>query len=107
MAIDANRYSVPFGLIGKTVQVTREADQWVIRHGGKVVAEHAVLGARHGLSVKPEHGPGALPRNQRQRFAAGGERAVRLDPDEAVEKPADAAGRFRSYVAPVFGQFRR
>jgi len=85
VAIDANRYSVPFGLIGKTVQVTLEADQWVIRHGGKVVAEHAVLGARHGLSVKPEHGPGALPRNQRQRFAAGGERAVRLDPNAERE----------------------
>jgi len=80
VAIDANRYSVPFGLIGKTVQVTREADQWVIRHSGKVVAEHTALTGRNRLSVKPEHGPGALPRNQRQRFAAGGERAVRIDP---------------------------
>lgn len=80
VAIDANRYSVPFSLIGKTVQVTREADQWVIRRGGKVVAEHTALTGRNRLSVKPEHGPGALPRNQRQRFAAGGERAVRIDP---------------------------
>ena len=32
VSIDANRYSVPFALIGKTVQISREADRWVIRH---------------------------------------------------------------------------
>lgn len=79
VAIDANRYSVPFKLIGKTVQVTREGDQWVVRHRGKVVAEHAILTGRAQLSVKPEHGPGALTRNQRQRFAVGGRRAGEAD----------------------------
>jgi hypothetical protein len=33
----------------------------------------------------PPASPGALPRNQRQRFAAGGERAVRLDPNAERE----------------------
>jgi hypothetical protein len=73
---------VPFGLIGKTVQVTREGEQWVIRYGGKVVAEHPVLTGRAQLSVKPEHGPGALPRRQRQRFANGGPRAPGAEPND-------------------------
>lgn len=70
VAIDGNRYSVPFALIGKTVQVVRQGGAWVIRHRGAVVAEHAVLAGRAQLSVKPEHGPGAAARNRRQRYAA-------------------------------------
>ena len=69
VSIDANRYSVPFRLIGKTVEVVREGDRWMIRHRGKVVAEHAVLAGRAQLSVRPEHGPGALARNARSRYA--------------------------------------
>ena len=69
VSIDANRYSVPYALIGKTVQVAREGGDWVIRHRGKVVAEHPVLTGRAQLSIKPEHGPGAVPRSQRSRFA--------------------------------------
>ena len=69
VSIDANRYSVPFRLIGKTVEVVREGDRWMIRHRGKVVAEHAVLAGRAQLGVKPEHGPGALARNARSRYA--------------------------------------
>ena len=74
VSIDANRYSVPFRLIGKTVQVVREGDRWIIRHRGKVVAEHAVLAGRAQLSVRPEHGPGALARNARSRYADTGGR---------------------------------
>jgi len=70
VSIDGNRYSVPFVLIGKTVQVVRVGGHWVIRHRGAVVAEHAVLAGRAQLSVKPEHGPGAAARNARQRFSA-------------------------------------
>ena len=69
VSIDANRYSVPFRLIGKTVEVVREGDRWMIRHRGKVVAEHPVLAGRAQLSVRPEHGPGALARNARSRYA--------------------------------------
>ncbi|MET0334004.1 MAG: IS21 family transposase [Rhizobacter sp.] len=82
VAIDANRYSVPFRLIGKTVQVAREQDRWVIRHKGKVVAEHPVLSGRAQLSVQPDHGPGAIPRNQRQRFATVGDRPLAPVQDE-------------------------
>ena len=84
VSIDANRYSVPFGLIGKTVQVVREGGNWVIRHRGAVVAEHAVLAGKAQLSVRPEHGPGATARNRRQRF--GTPAAVRsVDATREVE----------------------
>jgi len=69
VSIDGNRYSVPFMLIGKKVQVVRQGGSWVIRHRGAVVAEHAVLAGRGQLSVKPEHGPGAAARNVRQRYS--------------------------------------
>jgi transposase len=69
VSLEGNRYSVPFGLIGKTVQVVREGGAWVIRHRGSVVAEHTVLAGRAQLSVNPAHGPGAAARNARQRYA--------------------------------------
>ncbi|MDN8618961.1 IS21 family transposase [Variovorax ginsengisoli] len=70
VSIDGNRYSVPFVLIGKSVQVVRQGGAWVIRHLGAVVAEHPVLAGRGQLSVQPAHGPGAVARNARQRFSA-------------------------------------
>lgn len=68
VSIDANRYSVPYRLIGQTVQIVREADRWVIRHRGEVVAEHAVIVGRAQLAVNPVHGPGAAVRNARHRY---------------------------------------
>lgn len=69
ICIDGNRYSVPFILIGKTVQVVREGSNWVIRHRAKVVSEHAILVGHALLSVRPEHGPGAASRNTRKRYS--------------------------------------
>ena len=69
VSIEANRYSVPWRLIGASVEVLRLGSNWQIRHRGALVAEHAVLPGRHGLSVKPEHGPGAVARNARKRYA--------------------------------------
>jgi hypothetical protein len=69
VSIDANRYSVPWRLIGKTVQVVRVGDRWHILYRGELVAEHAVLAGRHQLRVLPEHGPGAATRNARKRFS--------------------------------------
>jgi transposase len=82
VSIDANRYSVPWRLIGATVEVLRVGGHWQIRHRGAVVAEHPVLVGRYGLSVKPEHGPGAVARNARTRYAE----SVRL----AAEAPGAA-----------------
>ncbi|MEN9543860.1 MAG: hypothetical protein RLZZ598_693, partial [Pseudomonadota bacterium] len=69
VSIDGNRYSVPCRLIGQSVQVVRESDRWVIRHRGQVVAEHPVLTGRSQLAMLPEHGPGAVARNVRQRHS--------------------------------------
>jgi transposase len=70
VAIDANRYSVPWRLIGKTVSVVRVGARWQISHGGEAVAEHPVLMGRHQVQVDPAHGPGAVARNARTRFSA-------------------------------------
>jgi transposase len=59
VSIDANRYSVPCTLIGRTVQVVREGGAWVIRHRGEVVARHEVLAGRAQLSVDAAHAPAA------------------------------------------------
>jgi len=59
ISIEGNRYSVPFKLIGKTVQVVREGAHWVIRHGGQEVARHEVQAGKALLNAKPEHGPRA------------------------------------------------
>jgi hypothetical protein len=69
VSIDTNRYSVPWRLMGQTVQVIQVGDSWQIAHRGKVVAEHAILPGRFQLSIKPEHGPGAATRNRRQVYA--------------------------------------
>jgi hypothetical protein len=91
VSIDANRYSVPHGLIGKTVEVVREGDNWVIRYRKKIVAEHAVLAGRTQLSVKPEHGPGASSRNRRQRYAGAGGRPRTPPPSERDVQIRDLA----------------
>ena len=70
VAIDANRYSVPWRLIGKTVSVVRVGARWQISHNGEVVAEHPVLLGRYQVQVDPAHGPGAVARNARTRFSA-------------------------------------
>jgi transposase len=69
VSIDTNRYSVPCTLIGKSVQVVRVGGCWQISHQGKLVAEHPVLAGRYQLRVDPAHGPGAIARNARTRFA--------------------------------------
>ena len=69
VSIDANRYSVPWRLIGQSVEVVRVGDRWQISHRGQVVAEHPVLAGRHQLAVDPAHGPGAAARNARKRYS--------------------------------------
>lgn len=66
VSLDTNRYSVPFRLIGRTVEVQRRAGRLIVRYQGRVVAEHAELPGRYQVQVLPEHGPGAIARNPRQ-----------------------------------------
>ena len=69
VAFETNRYSVPFTLIGQTVDVRRRQGQIEISHRGRLVAWHPELAGRYQLAILPEHGPGALARNARQRYA--------------------------------------
>ena len=70
VALDTNRYSVPFTLLGQTVDVRRRQGQVEISYRGRVVACHPELTGRYQLSVRPEHGPGAIARNARQRYGS-------------------------------------
>lgn len=69
IAFEANRYSVPFTLIGQTVDVRRRHGQVEISHRGRLVACHPELPGRYQLAILPEHGPGAIARTARQRHA--------------------------------------
>ena len=69
VSLDSNRYSVPFSLIGHTVEVERRDGQIRIHHRGRMVATHTELPGRHGVVVLPEHGPGPAVRNGRSRRA--------------------------------------
>lgn len=67
ISFETNRYSVPFRLIGQTVEVHRQGDVLAILHRGDVVARHRVLAGQHQMAILPEHGPGVLARIVRQR----------------------------------------
>jgi transposase len=69
VSIDTNRYSVPWRLVGKTVQVARLGLTWQILYRGSLVAEHEAMAGKYQLSIKPEHGPGPAMRNARRIFA--------------------------------------
>lgn len=70
-----NRYSVPFTLIGQTVEVRRQAGRLQIFHRGTLVAEHPELTGKYQLVILPEHGPGAIARTARRlRSTSGPER---------------------------------
>lgn len=78
VSFETNRYSVPFTLIGQTVEVTRRGGQLQIAHGGRLVAEHAELPGKYQIHVLPDHGPGAIARTARRaRGPVGLERADR------------------------------
>src|SRR5262245_16985171 len=77
VSIDTNRYSVPFALIGKVVEVHRRAGTLRVLHQGALVAEHPELPGRYQLRILPEHGPGAVMRMARQRRSTTPPRAPR------------------------------
>jgi len=62
-----NRYSVPFTLIGQTVEVSRQGAELHIFHRGTLVARHPLLEGQHQMRILPEHGPGAIARTARRR----------------------------------------
>jgi transposase len=60
--LDTNRYSVPYGLVGRTVEVELEAGELAVRYRGEVVATHAVAAGRHVVVEDPGHLDGLVRR---------------------------------------------
>ena len=69
VSFGANRYSVPFHLIGQTVQVQRDGEKLSFFHRDRLVARHELDAGKYQLHIQPEHGPGAIARNARKRYA--------------------------------------
>jgi len=69
VSFQTNRYSVPFALIGKAVEVVPAGAQLCFEYNGKLVAQHERLAGKYQMRILPEHGPGAVSRNARQRHA--------------------------------------
>jgi hypothetical protein len=67
VSVETNRYSVPFPLIGRVVEVTRRDGEIRILHRSALVAVHRELPGKYGVRIDPAHGPGALARTARQR----------------------------------------
>jgi transposase len=55
VAFRANRYSVPWRLAGREVELRTEGDEVVLVHDGAVVARHALLSGRFQERVDPAH----------------------------------------------------
>lgn len=85
-----NRYSVPCRLIGQAVVVQASAEQVRISHRGQVVAEHRLRTGEHELAILPEHGPGAVARNARQRYGHNGH-PISFDPRSLEVEVRDPA----------------
>jgi transposase len=66
VSFETNRYSVPFTLIGQTVEVTRRGGRLHLTHRGQLVAEHEELLGKYLVRILPEHGPGAIARTARR-----------------------------------------
>ena len=53
--VDTNAYSVPWRLIGETEQVTVAGGRVMVRHAGRLVADHAESGGRRHRIVEAGH----------------------------------------------------
>ena len=60
-----NRYSVPWRLIGKTVELIAEGDALSVYLAGQLVALHPIAAGKHQVRTLPEHGPKAEARSRR------------------------------------------
>jgi hypothetical protein len=66
---EIHRYSVPFRLIGQTVQVQRRGEELFIFHCDEGVVQHPLLSGKYQMRILPEHGPGAIACNARLRYS--------------------------------------
>lgn len=89
--LDTNSYSVPWRLIGESVQVVVLVGRVIIRHAGQVVADHVLCRGRRQRIVDRAHFVGV----------AGFEGPVRADPVEIA--PAALLRPLAEYEAVVGG----
>jgi hypothetical protein len=84
--LDSNSYSVPWRLIGESVQVVVTGGRLSIRHAGREIATHAETTGRRQRVIEPMHFAGVI----------GGPRPVpaMLEPGAA---PADLLRPLREY----------
>ena len=85
VSYETNRYSVPFQLIGQTVELERRGELLVIWARGQAVAQHPLVAGRHQVRLLPEHGPGAIARTQRRPHPNDAPGASRWAGPEEVE----------------------
>jgi hypothetical protein len=90
--LDSNAYSVPWRLIGETVQVVVAGGRVSIRHAGGEVATHGETTGRHQRVVEPAHFAGVV----------GGPRPVTL-PAATIAMPSDLLRPLREYEQLVGG----
>ena len=62
--LDTNRYSVPYQLVGRTVEVQLESGELTVRYRGELVATHAVAVGRHVIVEDPRHIEGLVRRTR-------------------------------------------
>jgi transposase len=65
VSVETNRYSVPFNLIGQTVEFQRTGSVLTFYHHDRAVAQHQIADGHHQVKILPEHGPGAIARKAR------------------------------------------
>lgn len=63
---ETNRYSVPFHLVGRTVEVAVEGGEMTVRYAGVVVAKHRAVEGRYRDIQDPGHMEGLVRRTFRQ-----------------------------------------
>ena len=98
VSFETNRYSVPFTLIGQTVEVTRRGSRLHMAHGGHLVAEHDEhLRAHHGA-------PRQAPRGQREGRQRG-DRASSTTPGRRGTSRASPPSNGRSSPATAHSLF--
>lgn len=90
--LDTNSYSVPWRLVGETVQVVVLAGRVIVRHAGEVVADHRVCEGRRQRVVDRAHLAGLV-----------GVGAQRLEPSASPPPPPTLLRPLAEYEALVGG----
>jgi hypothetical protein len=85
--VDTNSYSVPWRLIGESVQVTVLAGRVVIRHAGQVVADHPLCRGRRQRITDTAHLAGVAGASGAVRREAVPRQPSALPPEPGLLRP--------------------